>query len=301
MAWLLDAPTFLFFALLSPVVALGTWLSERWSGRRSGRREAAAHAPEVAAAEARIADAVEADLRVSAAAHPDPATVATAARRRSPLLWSRGGAAGEELPVRIGDGPGDTRVTRIGGRRSPGRGRPRPTSPSWSTSAAGGGLAVTGPRERALGVLATVVGQLVTLHPPGDVDLLLLTDPRRLPDWAWARWLPHLDPRAVHVRRRDGARGGRVPARLADGTDRPTADGAATAHVGSAGRAGGPPARPADRGHPAGRAGRRHPDPGRRRRRRGPTGGRRHAAPAGRGDRRPGGAEPAGRARSHRA
>src|SRR5687768_2632090 len=84
MAWLLDAPTFLFFALLSPVVALGTWLSERWSGRRSGRREAAAHAQDVAAAEARIADAVEADLRVSVAAHPDPATVTTAARRRSP-------------------------------------------------------------------------------------------------------------------------------------------------------------------------------------------------------------------------
>ena len=38
MAWLLHTPTFLFFALLSPVVALGTWLSERWSGRRSGRR-----------------------------------------------------------------------------------------------------------------------------------------------------------------------------------------------------------------------------------------------------------------------
>jgi len=47
MAWLLQTPTFLFFALLSPVVALGTWLSERWSGRRSGRRDAAAHALEV--------------------------------------------------------------------------------------------------------------------------------------------------------------------------------------------------------------------------------------------------------------
>jgi S-DNA-T family DNA segregation ATPase FtsK/SpoIIIE len=43
------------------------------------------------------------------------------------------------------------------------------------------------------------VAQLVTLHPPRDVDLLLLTEPRRLPDWRWARWLPHLDPRAVHV------------------------------------------------------------------------------------------------------
>ena len=40
MAWLMHTPTFLFFALLSPVVAIGSWLSDRWSGRRSGRRDA---------------------------------------------------------------------------------------------------------------------------------------------------------------------------------------------------------------------------------------------------------------------
>jgi S-DNA-T family DNA segregation ATPase FtsK/SpoIIIE len=103
MAWLLDAPTFLFFALLSPVVALGTWLSERWSGRRSGRRESAAHALAVAAAEARVEAAVRADVRITAAAHPDPATVTTAARRRSSLLWSRRtGHADDDLPVDLG-------------------------------------------------------------------------------------------------------------------------------------------------------------------------------------------------------
>ncbi|TFV83243.1 FHA domain-containing protein, partial [Blastococcus sp. CT_GayMR16] len=88
MAWLLHTPTFLFFALLSPIVALGTWLSERFSGRRSGRRDAATHAVEVLAAERALADAVATDVRATETARPDLAALAAAARRRTQLLWS---------------------------------------------------------------------------------------------------------------------------------------------------------------------------------------------------------------------
>lgn len=199
MAWLLHTPTFLFFALLSPVVALATWLSERWSGRRSGRRDAAAHALEVLAAEAALADAAAADVRATEAAHPDPAALVAAARRRTHLLWSRTLPDADALTVRVGCGPGPTRVTRV--RPDGSRVRvPAHHLPVTVDLRTGGGLAVTGPRERALGVLATVLVQLTTLHPPGEVDALLLTDADRIHDWAWARWLPHLPPDAVHVR-----------------------------------------------------------------------------------------------------
>jgi S-DNA-T family DNA segregation ATPase FtsK/SpoIIIE len=199
MAWLLHTPTFLFFALLSPVVALGTWLSERWSGRRSGRRDAAAHTLEVAAAQTRLAEAVRTDVRAAEAAHPDLAALTTSARRRSHLLWSRSRAAADALTVRVGSGPGSTRVTRIQADGT----RTRETAPHLPVVIdlrAGGGLAVVGPRERTVGVLATLVAQLTALHPPGELDLLLLAEAGRLRDWEWARWLPHLDPGAVHVR-----------------------------------------------------------------------------------------------------
>jgi S-DNA-T family DNA segregation ATPase FtsK/SpoIIIE len=135
MAWLLHTPTFLFFALLSPVVALGTWLSERWSGRRSGRREAAAHALDLEVAEIRLAEAVRSDVRATEAAHPDLAALTTAARRRTSLLWNRTHGDDQALSVRLGSGPGPTRVTRIDGE-GPGSARRLPTSPSSSTSAA---------------------------------------------------------------------------------------------------------------------------------------------------------------------
>jgi S-DNA-T family DNA segregation ATPase FtsK/SpoIIIE len=199
MAWLLHTPTFLFFALLSPVVALGTWISERWSGRRSGRRAAASHALEVVAAETELAAGAAADVRASEAAHPDLAALVGAARRRNHLLWSRGQGDGDALTVRVGSGPGLTRVTRVRGDGSRVR-VPAPHLPVTVDLRAGGGLAVAGPRERALGVLATVLAQLTTLHAPGEVDLILLTDADRLQEWRWARWLPQLPPGMVRVR-----------------------------------------------------------------------------------------------------
>ena len=61
-----------------------------------------------------------------------------------------------------------------------------------------------GPRERALGVLSAVIAQIAALHAPDQVELALLTEADRLRDWAWARWLPHLPPDAVHARPTSG-------------------------------------------------------------------------------------------------
>ena len=198
MALVLHTPSFLFFALLSPVVALGTWLSERTSGRRAGRRNAAAHAADLVAAQTRLAAAVRADGRAAEAAAPDLAAISTAARRRSRLLWSRGRDAADALVVRVGTGPGSSGVLRIQGDGS----RLRETAahlPVLADLRAAGGLGVVGPRERALGVLRGVLAQVTALHAPGDVELLLLLGTDRLHDWTWARWLPHLASGGVHL------------------------------------------------------------------------------------------------------
>jgi S-DNA-T family DNA segregation ATPase FtsK/SpoIIIE len=199
LAWALDSPHFLFFALLSPVVAVGTWLSDRWSGRRTTRRARAAHAAELAEAEDRLAAALRADERAAEAASPDLAALATAARRRSTDLWQRRRGDADALAVRIGTGPGESRVVRVDSDGSRGRER-SDRLPVVVELAATGGLGVAGPREPAVGVLAGVLGQLAALHAPGEVELALLTTPDRLADWAWLRWLPHLAEGSMHVR-----------------------------------------------------------------------------------------------------
>jgi S-DNA-T family DNA segregation ATPase FtsK/SpoIIIE len=198
LAWVLATPHLLVFTVLGPVVAVGTWLSDRWTGRRSGRRAAAEHAAEVTAAEERIAGAIRADGLAFGAAHPDLATLVTAARRRTTALWPRSRDDADVLTVRVGTGPGATAVTRVladGSRELVADEH----LPAVVELAASGGLGVTGPRARVLGVLAGVVAQLAALHSPVDLALAVLTCEDRLPDWRWARWLPHLADDDVQV------------------------------------------------------------------------------------------------------
>ncbi|MGY1592690.1 FtsK/SpoIIIE domain-containing protein [Geodermatophilus sp. SYSU D00708] len=198
LAWVLGTPQFLVFTALGPVVAVGTWLSDRWTGRRGGRRAAAEHAAALTAAEERVAEAVRADVLAIGSAHPDLATLATAARRRTTALWRRSRDDADALTVRVGTGPGATAVTRVlaDGTREP---VPAEHLPAVVALAATGGLGVTGPRARVLGVVAGVVAQLAALHSPGDLALALLTSDDRLRDWRWARWLPHLADDDVQV------------------------------------------------------------------------------------------------------
>lgn len=198
LAWLLRTPTFLFFALLSPLVALATWASERWSGRRSSRRERAAYREDLAAAHRELDAAVAEDVRAAELEHPDPATIAAAVRRRTALVWSGRPQPGGPFVVRVGTGAGPVRVTRI---EDDGR-RERAVAghlPVTLDLAATGGLALVGPRAQSLGALRAVLAQLGALHPPDRLRLLLLTRPEHLADWTWARWLPHLPAGAVHV------------------------------------------------------------------------------------------------------
>jgi DNA segregation ATPase FtsK/SpoIIIE, S-DNA-T family len=196
MAWLLHTPTFLFFAVLGPLVGVGNWASDRWSGRRRNRRDAVAHAMDLLAAEQRIADAVRADRRAAEAAHPDLAALSAAARRRCAPLWSRSRSDPDALTVRLGLGPGLTRVTRV----QPDGTRIREAAtdlPVLLDLRATGGLGIVGPPPWTTTVLCAVLTQLAVLHPPGEVDVLLLTDPRTATAWAWARWLPHLRAEAA--------------------------------------------------------------------------------------------------------
>ncbi|MDT0275165.1 FtsK/SpoIIIE domain-containing protein [Blastococcus goldschmidtiae] len=198
LAWLLRTPTFLFFALLSPLVALGTWASDRWSGRRSTRRERAAYGEALAVARRELEAAISADVQAAEHEHPDPATIAAAVRRRTGLVWSRPRGPADPLVVRVGTGPGPVRVVR---RQDDGRPQREVAEhvPVPVDLAVAGGLAVIGPRAQALGAVRAVLAQLAALHPPDGLRLVLLTRPDRIADWTWARWLPHLPVGAVHV------------------------------------------------------------------------------------------------------
>ncbi|WP_369139958.1 FtsK/SpoIIIE domain-containing protein [Modestobacter versicolor] len=190
MAWLLATPLFLFFALLSPLVAVAGWSSDRVTGRRAHRRAVADHDLARALADAELADAVAADQAQRDEDHPDLARLAAAARRRCSPLWSRAATDPAGLTLRLGTGPGPTGVTRVeaDGTRTAATADAVPVC----VPLGGGGLGIVGPRSPALGVVRALVCQLAVLASPAEVDLVLVCPPERTASWAWLRWLPHL-------------------------------------------------------------------------------------------------------------
>ena len=191
MAWLLATPQFLFFALLSPVVAVGSWWSDRLSGRRTHRREVADHAVALARADAELSTAVAADLAHRDDEHPDVARLAAAARRRCSPLWSRTDDVARSAAVRLGAGSGPSSVSRLETGSSP-ETVPAEHLPVTLSLGGLGSLGILGPRDAALGLARSVVCQLATLLPPADLRLLLVCGHAELSDWRWARWLPQL-------------------------------------------------------------------------------------------------------------
>jgi S-DNA-T family DNA segregation ATPase FtsK/SpoIIIE len=187
---------FLAFGVMGPLALAGASLGDRmcrWRGARSFRSRRA-----VALAQIDNALAQEADVRRRA--HPDPATILTAAVVPSHRLWERRRTDADVLEVRLGlgDRPSATEVREGQRIRPAGTLRRVPLIVNLRV----GPLGITGPRCVALAVARWLLGQLAVLHSPSDLDLAVLLSDDAAPAWTWTRWLPHLGDRIAHTRRR---------------------------------------------------------------------------------------------------
>ncbi|GAA2479808.1 FHA domain-containing protein [Streptomyces gobitricini] len=109
---------------------------------------------------------------------PDPAAVLLTALGPGPRLWERGPGHPEALAVRLGttDRADLSAVPVTVGLRE------------------AGSLGLAGPRARLLGLTRSVVAQLVALHAPTDLEVVLISGAGRKREWSWLGWLPHVRP-----------------------------------------------------------------------------------------------------------
>ena len=171
---LVFGPRMLLFGLLSPLLAIGSTLSDRSSGRRDHREALRQWARERASAGEELTRALAAERRERLRAAPDATTLLDAARGRSPRLWERRRDDGAHLDLRLGLGslPARVEVDHGGGRRSHPVLDEIPLAVDLDEV---GVLGVAGaPRERAA-VVRHLLGQLVTLHSHLDVELSITT------------------------------------------------------------------------------------------------------------------------------
>lgn len=196
---LMRSPTYLVFVLLSPLMMLGTWLTDRSTGGRARRQQQAEHADALRACEESVRRSVADEASARHRAHPSPAHLLLCADGPRPRLWERRPDDPDALVVRLGLGTvpagSEVRTPATGGRPETVVRPDLVDVPVTVSFAAAGVVGVAGSRNRTLAVARWVTAQLAAWHSPRYVSLVVLSsEPGR--DWEWTRWLPHLQPAA---------------------------------------------------------------------------------------------------------
>ncbi|MCU1623363.1 MAG: putative cell division-related protein, partial [Frankiales bacterium] len=186
----LSNPLFLLFTLLSPVMALSSWWSDRGQSRRTARERAAAHDAEVAQLAAEVVRLRLAETAARHEASPDPAALLSIACDPGPRLWERRRSDDDALVLRLGTGARSPSTYRLG----TGSAEPLEDVPVTVALREVGVLGVAGPGRP---LARWLVAQAAVLHGPRDLSIWLLADPAQEGTeqaWGWLRWLPHAAP-----------------------------------------------------------------------------------------------------------
>jgi S-DNA-T family DNA segregation ATPase FtsK/SpoIIIE len=191
---LLLGPQMLLFALLSPLMLLGTWLNDRIGSRRQHAGHIRAYNAALAAALDHLDETLQREAAERHTCFPGPAEVLRTATEAGPGLWARRPGDTDFATVRVGLGEAPAHATWT---HSDGSEHPHLLDvPVTVNVRQSGGLGVSGPRERTDATLRALVGQLLTqtsprflrIWPVGDSEPLLALLPHRAaPDLLGAR------------------------------------------------------------------------------------------------------------------
>jgi S-DNA-T family DNA segregation ATPase FtsK/SpoIIIE len=194
MAYALHNPLYLLFTLLSPLLGLSTWWSDRRTGRASAIRAELAHTEAVRALHEEIAQRLTDEAAARRTDCPDAAALLVTAQRPGQRVWERRRSDEDSLVLRLGTGAAAARSVRLRGADLPELTDVPLTVPLRDV----GVLGLAGPLRPLARFL---VGQAAVLHSPRDLQIWLLTDPdgdAATQDWSWLRWLPHTTPGPDH-------------------------------------------------------------------------------------------------------
>jgi S-DNA-T family DNA segregation ATPase FtsK/SpoIIIE len=184
LALLMRSPQFLAFALLTPLTVLATAISDRRDWRRGSRARRRAHGETAQAAQEECSRLLDQEAARRRRWFPDAPAVLQAAQLPDCRLWERRPGQPQFLAVRLGraDQAAELSVVRAG-TVIPQRIQAMPATVDLGRHC----LGIAGPTRLGRATARWLLGQLLTLHSPSDLQLIALVDGSD-PDWRWLRW-----------------------------------------------------------------------------------------------------------------
>jgi S-DNA-T family DNA segregation ATPase FtsK/SpoIIIE len=179
------------FALLSPLIGVGTYLESRRKNRKEKAENTRKYDAERAEFDQHLAAAGEVERARLRHLLPDLGEALRRATLPSTRLWERrpphedflhlyaGIADRTWTPdVRSGSGPAPTESRLL-------------AAPVGVDLSGGGVVGIAGDRGAALSLARGLVCQAAVHHGPADLTVAVFVDPGREPEWDWCKWLPH--------------------------------------------------------------------------------------------------------------
>ncbi|MGH3865458.1 MAG: FtsK/SpoIIIE domain-containing protein [Pseudonocardiaceae bacterium] len=189
--------SYLGFALLSPVMVIGNYVTDRRSGRKSYGQRRTEYVRRKTALEAEGRASLHAEEVARRVECPDPALALLTAVGPRSRLWERRREDPDYLLLRLGTGDLPSQVVLDDPTREEHRRAVTWTAldvPVTVGLRESGVLGIAGPAQTARALARWVLAQAAVLHSPNDLQIYLLTDASGRRGWEWVRWLPHARP-----------------------------------------------------------------------------------------------------------
>lgn len=187
------------FALLSPLLGIGTWLEDKRRARHDRRAVCLASREALAHFRASLATTAIAERLRREALLPGAAACVERARSGAPEVWERRQGDADFGQLRLGNAtlrwqPEVTQPTAsmtLGEAMAEARSRTIVDGPVGVSIAAGEAIGICGDATTALAVARSLVVQAAVLHGPADLAIAVSPAAGSERDWGWVKWLPH--------------------------------------------------------------------------------------------------------------
>lgn len=188
---------FLLMVLLSPIMVLGNYFSEKRLNKKRAATDTMSYADQKAAYEVELAVAAAAEAKERREVAPDAAEVLLTATGPRHRLWERRYDDSDALSLRLGLADVPAAIELVLASTAP-IGTAAPEPPLLTAVPVNlplrhlGVIGLAGPRAADQALARWLVAQAAVLHSPRDLAIVVLApDPASGADWGWLRWLPH--------------------------------------------------------------------------------------------------------------